>query len=81
MMDIAATVIGQSPEGAAHGLQGKAAAAEWLAKHKLASLADLAEVAAMEDLALRRRLRLGPQGDIVAARKLLQAVVAKIREA
>ncbi|MET1110386.1 MAG: PASTA domain-containing protein [Allosphingosinicella sp.] len=81
MMDIAATVIGQSPEGAAHGLEGKAAAAEWLAKHKLTSLADLAEVAAMEDVALRRRLRLGAQGDIVAARKLLQAVVAKIREA
>jgi hypothetical protein len=81
MMDIAATVIGQSPEGAALGLEGKAAAAEWLAKHKLASLADLAEVAAMEDAPLRRRLRLGAQGDIVAARKLLQAVAAKIREA
>lgn len=81
MMDIAATVIGQSPEGAALGLQGKAAAAEWLARHRLASLADLAEVAAMEDVPLRRRLRLGAQGDIVAARKLLQTVVAKIREA
>jgi PASTA domain len=81
MMDIAATVIGQSPEGAALGLQGKAAAAEWLARHKLTSLADLAEVAAMEDVPLRRRLRLGAQGDIVAARKLLQAVVARIREA
>jgi hypothetical protein len=81
MMDVAATVIGQGPEGAALGLQGKAAAAEWLAKHKLASLAELAEVAALEDLQLRRRLRLGAQGDIVGARKLLQAVVAKIREA
>lgn len=81
MMDIAATVIGQSPEGAGLGLQGRAAAAEWLARHRLASLADLAEVAAMEDAPLRRRLRLGAQGDIVAARKLLQAVVAKIREA
>jgi hypothetical protein len=81
MMDIAATLIGQSPEGAALGLQGKPAAAEWLARHKLASLADLAEVAAMEDVPVRKRLRLGAQGDIVAARKLLQAVVAKIREA
>jgi hypothetical protein len=81
MMDIAATVIGRGAEGAALGLEGKAAAAEWLARHKLDSLADLAEVAAMEDLPLRRRLRLGPRGDIVGARKLLQAVVAKIREA
>lgn len=81
MMDIAATVIGQTPEGAALGLEGKAAAAEWLARHKLDSLADLAEVAAMEDLPLRRRLRLGPRGDIAGARRLLQAVAARIREA
>jgi hypothetical protein len=81
MMEIAATLIGQSPEGAALGLQGKPAAAEWLSRNKLASLADLAEVAAMEDIALRRRLRLGAQGDTVTVRKLLQTVVAKIREA
>jgi phosphoglycolate phosphatase-like HAD superfamily hydrolase len=80
LMEVAATVIGATPEGNELDLANTPAAAEWLRQHKLTNLAELREAAAMDDAALRKRLRIGAKQDLGVVRRALQAAVSRIRE-
>jgi hypothetical protein len=80
LMEVAATVIGATPEGQELDLVNTPAAAEWLRQHNLTSLAELREAAAMEDATLRKRLRIGQKQDLGIVRRALQAAVSRIRE-
>jgi hypothetical protein len=80
LMEVAATVIGAVPEGSELDLVSTPAAAEWLRQHKLTSLAELREAAAMDDATLRKRLRIGQKQDLGIVRRALQAAVSRIRE-
>lgn len=77
-VEVAATVLGASPEGLALGLDSAAEAGRWLAKAHIDSLAVLAEAAGEDDAALRRRLSLEPRAKVSGIRRALVATVGRI---
>lgn len=80
-VDIAAALIGASPEGQAIGLASGAEAARWLAAAQIGSLADLVEAAGEDDAVLRRRLALDGRARVAGPRRALLAAASRIRRA
>ena len=80
VMRIVATVLAASPEGAELQLESTPAAMEWLRSHRLASLDDMSKAQALDDAALRRRMRLKPDAPVAPVRGLLNAGIGRVRK-
>lgn len=78
-VDIAAALIGASPEGLAIGLESGAEAERWLAQSKIGSLAELVEAAGEDDAVLRKRLGLDARARVSGQRRALLAAASRIQ--
>lgn len=77
-VDVAALLIGASPEGLAIGLDSAAEARRWLDGAGIASLADVVEAAGEDDAALRKRLGLDARAKVADHRRALVAAASRI---
>ena len=80
LMNVVATVLPATAEGAALDLPSGAAATEWLKKYKLNSLEAVGELQAADDAKLRRRVGLKAEDDVAPVRALLQAAATRVRK-
>lgn len=80
LTQVVAAVLATTSEAAELALVGKAAAADWLKRHKLTNLDKIGEALAMEDGALRKRLKLQKDHPVRAVRGVLQAAVSRVRK-
>ena len=80
LMSVVATVIAASPEGEAMKFDSRADASEWLRKHRLTSLEEMQKVEALDDAALRKRMRLTSRAPVAPVRSLLLAGIGRVRK-
>jgi hypothetical protein len=77
-VEVAAMLIGASPEGLAIGLDSAAEAGRWLAEAKIGSLPDLVAATGEDDATLRKRLGLDARAKVADHRRALVAAASRI---
>jgi hypothetical protein len=79
-MKVAAALLASSEEGRAIGLEDVRKAESWLAEAKIGKIAEITTVAGENDAVLRKRLSLGPRGQLTDQRRALLSLATRLRE-